>query len=139
MDIIISPEVKMWFDNALHKEKVVHMLGGELCVDCAEFQGFYFNEISSLKVYLIVRGIPKIHPKKWDEKRSNAIALTLGFVGIKKFKSEGNRINFICSPKIDSTVGNAVIRIENENFNFFCEAEFLDIEGITPYNDERWD
>lgn len=46
---------------------------------------------------------------------------------------------FVCNPKIESSPHAASISIESEEMNIYCESEFLTIEGITPYIDERWD
>ncbi len=129
----------MWFENALNKEKIVHMLGGELNIDCVEFIGFNFNEVSSLKITLVIKGLPHIYPKKWDEEYNNALILTLGLVGVKKLRIEGSQINFFCSPKINSTAEHSDISIKSETFDFYCESQIINIVAISPYCDERWD
>lgn len=115
------------------------MFGGVFEIKDAELGGIYFHDTSSLKLLFKIKGIPEKHPKKWAGNDYNAMSLVLVFDGIKKFKANGRRINFACSPEINSSVGMASINIKNGDFNISCESEFLTIEGITPYIDERWD
>lgn len=48
-------------------------------------------------------------------------------------------MGFVCSPVIISTGNYSEISIKDEKLNFHCQSNFLTIEGITPYLDERWD
>lgn len=115
------------------------MFGGVFEIKEIQLDSFYFHNTSSIRFLFKVKGIPENHPKKWDENNYNAMSLVLIFDGIKKFKANGCKLNFTCSPEINSSVGMASINIKNGDFNISCESEFLTIEGITPYIDERWD
>lgn len=129
----------MWFSHALHKEKIIHMFGDVFEIKGIELSGFYFHSTSSIRFLFKIKGIPENHPKKWAGSNYNAMSLVLVFDGIKKFKANGCKINFTCSPEINSCIGVSSINISNDDFNISCESEFLTIEGITPYIDERWD
>ncbi|MFS2223468.1 Imm50 family immunity protein [Pantoea sp. B65] len=84
----------MWFDNALHKEKITHMFDGGLDICNAELTGFSFYGHSSVKFSFNIKGLPKKHPKKWDGCGYSAINLVLGFDGVRNFKCEGGRVFF---------------------------------------------
>ena len=113
----------MWFDFAIHKEKIIHMFGGFLEIKGDELNGFYFHDISSIRFLFSIKGIPDQHPKKWDGGNYNAMNVVLGFDGIKKF---------------NSSTGKSSINIDSDEFSIFCESEFVTIESITPYIDIRW-
>ncbi|AIX74947.1 MAG: Imm50 family immunity protein [Mixta calida] len=128
----------MWFDFAIHKEKIIHMFGGFLEIKGAELNGFYFHDISSIRFLFSIKGIPDQHPKKWDGGNYNAMNVVLGFDGIKKFNASGCKLNFRCDPEINSSTGKSSINIDSDEFSIFCESEFVTIESITPYIDIRW-
>ena len=129
----------MWFEYALHKEKIAHMFGGVFEIKDAELKGFYFHETSSIRFLLSIKGIPDKHPKKWDGNRYNAMNIVLSFDGIKKFNANGCKVNFRCNPEINSSTGKSSINIDSDELSIFCESEFLTIESISPYIDIRWD
>ncbi|MFB6324857.1 Imm50 family immunity protein [Pantoea deleyi] len=129
----------MWFEYALHKEKITHIFGGVFELKDAQLNGFYFHETSSIRFLFSIKGIPQQHPKKWIGNGYNAMNIVLGFDGIKKFNANCCTVNFICNPAIHSSQGKSTISIESEVGSVFCESEFLIIENISPYTDIRWD
>lgn len=129
----------MWFESALHKEKITHMFGDVFELKDAQLNGFYFHETSSIRFLFSIKGIPQKHPKKWDGNGYNAMNIVLGFDGVKNFNANCCKVNFICNPDIHSSQGKSTISIKSEMGSIFCESEFLTIENISPYNDIRWD
>lgn len=129
----------MWFEFALHKEKITHMFGGLFEIKDAELNGFYFHEKSSIRFLFGIKGIPDKHPKKWDGYGYNAMNVVISFDVIKKFSANGCEINFRCNPEIISSLGKSSINIDSDEMSIFCESEFLKIESISPYIDIRWD
>lgn len=129
----------MWFKHALHNEKVYNMFEGVFELEDAQFVMFSFYEASSIRFLFSIKGIPEKYPKKWDGKGYNAINIALSFDGLKAFNASGGKINFRCSPEINSTKEKSSIYIKADGFSIFCESESLTIENITPYTDIRWD
>ncbi|WP_052145723.1 Imm50 family immunity protein [Xenorhabdus nematophila] len=99
----------------------------------------FFIIILLYSFVLFVKKIPATYPKKWDNNGFNAMNLVLSMSNINSFESKGSRVGFICSPKINSTHHDSSIEIINKDFYLLCNADFLTIDGITPYIDERWD
>lgn len=63
----------------------------------------------------------------------------LTFGDVVELDVKGMKVGFVCSPVIISTENYSKISITDEKLNFHCQSNFLTIEGITPYLDERWD
>lgn len=128
----------MWFDHASGKEKIKFMFNNELSVDEIEFKNFLFNG-DLVRFQFVIKKIPKVYPKKWDAENFNAISLVFSFVNINKFEFHGRKANFFCSPTFFSVTGRSVIEFKSEDFYLYCDAEFISIDGVSPYIDERWD
>ncbi|AYA39742.1 hypothetical protein HZS38_03615 [Xenorhabdus nematophila] len=129
----------MWFSNAIKNEQIRHMFNNEFDIGELEFTSYIFHHYSSLQLCFICKKIPATYPKKWDNNGFNAMNLVLSMSNINSFESKGSRVGFICSPKINSTHHDSSIEIINKDFYLLCNADFLTIDGITPYIDERWD
>ncbi|WP_338803683.1 Imm50 family immunity protein [Xenorhabdus griffiniae] len=129
----------MWFKNAIRNEQIKYMFNNEFDISEVEFISYTFHRHSSLQLCFICKKIPSVYPEKWNKKGFNAMSLVLSMSNINSFESKGNKVNFICSPQISSTDSSTSIEIINEDFYLLCNADFLTIDGITPYIDERWD
>jgi hypothetical protein len=129
----------MWFSNAIRNEQIKYMFNNEFDISNVEFISYIFHHKSSLQLCFICKNIPHVHPEKWDGTGFNAMSLVLSLSNISSFESKGNEVGFICSPEINSTHGSSSIEILNKDFYLLCKADFLTIDGITPYIDERWD
>ncbi|AZL75663.1 Imm50 family immunity protein [Pseudomonas oryziphila] len=129
----------MWLDHAVNKVKIDNMFGGVLDMEGAELVGFKFHDVSSVYFSFLIKGIPDKYPDKWKGHGYNAMSVTLDFGGVKAFKSNLDRVNFCCAPKINSSPGSASISIEEQDASIFCESEYVSVEGVTPYIDIRWD
>ncbi|WP_374046923.1 Imm50 family immunity protein [Pseudomonas sichuanensis] len=128
----------MWLKHSLNKVKVDHMFGGVLNMEGAELVGFKFHDSSSVYFSFLIKGIPDKCPDKWKGQGYNAMSVTLNFGGVKKFRSNLVRVNFCCTPKINSSPGSASISIEELDASICCESEYVSVEGVTPYIDIRW-
>ncbi|ETS33642.1 hypothetical protein BB987_14850 [Photorhabdus temperata] len=128
----------MWFDNAIHKEKIKFMFNNEFSLDCVELENFLFYTYSSLRVVFHNKNIPKIFPNKWINNEFNSLTLVLDFGNIIHFECKGNNLGFECSPIIESIEGKTSLIIINNDFYLHCISEFLTIDDITPYLDQRW-
>lgn len=102
----------MWFERALHKEKITHMFGDVFELKDAQLNGFYFHETSSIRFLFSIKGIPQKHPQKWDGNGYNAMNIVLGFDGVKNFNANCCKVNFICNPDIHSSQGKSTISIK---------------------------
>lgn len=128
----------MWFNNAIYKEKVDFMFGGELSIKNVEFEDFLYHSGSILRVSFRSRDIPKKIPDKWKVKKFNTLVLTLSFGNVSLFECKGRNIGFNCAPVIVSKQKEVTLLIENEHFYLECVAGFMIIDDITPCLDERW-
>lgn len=57
----------MWFDNAIHKEKIGYMFDNKLSLENIEFEKFLFFDNTSLKVVFCSKNIPDHIPQKWKK------------------------------------------------------------------------
>ncbi|WP_144815950.1 MULTISPECIES: Imm50 family immunity protein [Enterobacteriaceae] len=129
----------MWFDNALGKEKIEFMFGGELSLQSVEVSSFSFERFSDVTFQFYSRNIPSSYPEKWSKSKFNALSVVITFGGIIELDVKGNGIGFICSPEISSSESHSEIKICSNQLYINCKSKFLTIESITPYLDERWD
>ena len=129
----------MWFDNALGKEKIKFMFGGELSLQSVEVNSFSFERFSDVTFQFYSRNIPSSCPEKWSKSEFNALSVVITFGGIIELDVKGNGIGFICSPGIFSSETHSRIKICSNQLKINCKAKFLTIESITPYLDERWE
>lgn len=129
----------MWFDNALGKEKIRFMFGGELSLQSVELSSFSFERFSDVTFQFYSRNIPSSYPEKWNKSQFNALSVVITFGGIIELDVKGKGIGFVCSPEISSGESYSEIKICNNQLNINCTSRFLTIESITPYLDERWE
>lgn len=129
----------MWFDNALGKEKIRFMFGGELSLQSVEVSSFSFERFSDVTFQFYSRNIPSSYPEKWTKSQFNALSVILTFGGVIELDVKGNGIGFICSPEIFSGESYSAIKICSKELNINCKSNFLTIVSITQYLDERWD
>lgn len=130
--------MKMWFQNALGKEKIQFMFNNELDIQLLEIQEFSMKDFSDLKLKFICKNVPKKHPEKWGKEGFNALSLVITFGDITQLNITGSKIGFFCSPTITSLPTYSEINIEHDDLRLYCKSKFLTVEGITPYLDERW-
>lgn len=128
----------MWFENAIGKEKVNFMFGGEFSLSDLELISFSFNQ-STLHLSFSSRRIPKVHPEKWDKEEYNSLIIFFTFSDIIEFESKGNNVMFTSTPKITTTKNFSSIEIEADVMKIYCKSRFLTINDIKPYVDDRWD
>lgn len=129
----------MWFNNALGKEKITFMFGGELSLQSVEVSSFSFERFSDVTFQFYSRNIPSSYPEKWNESEFNALSVIITFGGIIELDVKGKGIGFICSPEISSGESYSEIKICSNQLNINCKSRFLTIVSITPYLDERWE
>ncbi len=129
----------MWFKNAIGKEKIQFMFDNELNIQNIEISSFSLERFSDLKIHFFCKEIPKKHPEKWKKDGFNALSLVINFGDVIHLNATGSRIGFSCSPEINSFENYSEIKIKNNELDFYCKSNFLTIESITPYIDERWD
>lgn len=129
----------MWFNNALGKEKITFMFGGELSLQSVEVSSFSFERFSDVTFQFHSRNIPSSYPEKWNESEFNALSVIITFGGIIELDVKGKGIGFICSPEISSGESYSEIKICSNQLNINCKSRFLTIVSITPYLDERWE
>lgn len=128
-----------WFDLAYGNEKIKFMFNNQLSLEDVELKKLIFNDISSIRLYFIIKNIPKTIPEKWKKREFNALYLTLRCMGIYKSTLRGNSIGFTCSPIINKADDGVQITIDNNNgFYLSCVADIFHIESIEPYMDKRW-
>ncbi|MCE1975604.1 immunity 50 family protein [Enterobacter roggenkampii] len=108
-------------------------------MELVEFDGFTFERFSDISCRFFTRKIPSCYPKKWEESEFNTLCIVLTFGDVVELDVKGMKVGFVCSPEIISTENYSKISITDEKLNFHCQSNFLTIEGITPYLDERWD
>lgn len=128
----------MWFENAIGKEKVNFMFGGEFSLSDLELISFSFNQ-STLHLSFSSRRIPKVHPEKWDKEEYNSLIIFFTFSDIIEFESKGNNVMFTSTPKITTNKNFSSIEIEADVMKIYCKSRFLTINDIKPYIDDRWD
>ena len=129
----------MWFENAIGKEKIQFMFNNELNIENIEVDNFSLERFSDLKIRFYCKNIPKKHPEKWSKEGFNALSLVVTFGDVIQFDFTGSRVGLFCSPIIKSQKEHSEITIKHKDFDLYCKARFLTIEGVTPYIDERWD
>lgn len=130
----------MWFENATNKKMIESMFCNNLSIESLEIISILFKK-DDVVINFVSKNIPTKTPSKWQSlniNKINAISLTLEFGSIVNLELRGNKLNFQCSPLIAGTHLGTSIEILNGDFLFFCEAKFLTIRGITPYEDDRW-
>jgi len=92
-----------------------------------------------IKISFITNKIPKKYPKKWDKERFNALSINLRFSLITQLEANALSLKNISNPTIKSTKEKSTLELKNKEFFLKVESKFLILEGITPYEDERWD
>jgi len=129
----------MWFDNALGKEKIKFIFGGELSLQSVEVSSFSFERFSDVTFQFYSRNIPSSYPEKWSKSKFNTLSVVITFGGVIELDVKGKGIGFICSPEISSSENHSEIKICSNQLYINCKSKFLTIESITPYLDERWE
>ncbi|MFG6653496.1 Imm50 family immunity protein [Scandinavium sp. M-37] len=128
----------MWFEHAHGKEKIIHMFNGELPLLNMELDKLIYHDTSRLTICLNTKKIPLYTPEKWKKKTFNSLAVSLTFTEILTFTCNGGNIGFECNPIVRLDRGVTYFSIENNEFNLFCAANYMFIDDVTPYLDNRW-
>ncbi|WP_323840658.1 Imm50 family immunity protein [Photorhabdus africana] len=128
----------MWFDNAIHKEKIKFMFNNELSIDDVEFENFIYHDFSILRIQLRGKKLPVTVPKKWSKNIYNSLSIILTLGNVSTLNVNGGKVGFECTPIIKSTREETTLTIENKDFYLHCVAGFMTIDDITPYLDQRW-
>ncbi|WP_413531463.1 Imm50 family immunity protein [Rahnella inusitata] len=128
----------MWFDYAYGKEKIIHMFNNELSLSGVEFDKLIYHDVSRLTIFFNSRKLPSVMPKKWIETTFNSLSISLTFTEVLALKIDGGRMGFECTPIVDLVNGSTRFIIENEGFEFLCISNFMFIDNIVPYLDDRW-
>ncbi|QNK34215.1 hypothetical protein HF675_09380 [Serratia sp. JUb9] len=129
----------MWFDYAHGKENIKFMFNNELSLDESELESFLFYDLSKIRICFNTRNIPKKTPDKWKKLEFNGLSIKLTLVGIKELNLQGKRIGFTCTPEIKKPDNKIVFTVNNDEGRYLlCSAEFIVINSIEPYLDERW-
>ena len=129
----------MWFQNAIGKEKIKFMFNNEFNIQSIEIDSFSMMSFSDLRFVFSCNNMPEKHPEKWNKKNFNALSLVITFGDIIQLDISGSKVGFFCSPTVISLPEYSEIKIKHNNLNLYCRSKFLTIEGVTPYQDERWD
>ena len=128
----------MWYEYAVGKEKINFMFGGDFLLDDLELIAFSF-EISRLHLVFSSRKIPKKYPRKWDSDNFNSLIINITLSDIIYFESKGFNVMFTSTPTIEIKKEYSTIDINNPKLHLYCKSNYLTINEIKPYIDERWD
>lgn len=128
----------MWFEFAHGKEKINFMFNNELSLCGVEFSQFIYYDISRLKLRFNSRNIPSSIPKKWNRNEFNALAISLEFTEVLKLEISGENIGFICTPDIHRIDDSIRVTINEGDFKFILQANYMLIDEVIPYIDQRW-
>ncbi|WP_192903296.1 Imm50 family immunity protein [Photorhabdus khanii] len=128
----------MWFEKAMYKEKIKFMFNNELSIDDSILETFLYHTDSMLRISFHSDKLPKIFPEKWKKNEFNALKIILTFGGVKILEYQGGKIGIRCSPIIESEKEKIILSIKNNEFSIYCVANFMVIDDIIPYLDQRW-
>jgi hypothetical protein len=128
----------MWFENAVGKEKIRFMFGGEFSLADVQLESICLHQMRNLQLQFLCKNIPKVFPDKWRGSGFNAISLVLSLGEIICLDIRGSRVGFLCTPEVRYISEKTVLCLGSDDLNLKCEANFLTIDGFTPYIDERW-
>ena len=124
-----------WFDLAYGNEKIRFIFNNELSLEDVEIRKLVFNDISSIRLFFVIRNIPKIIPEKWKKRDFNSIYLTLTCIGIHESILQGTNMGFRCSPVLTKINDGVQITIDNKDgFHLSCIADLFDIESIETHS-----
>lgn len=128
----------MWFEHAHGKEKIIHMFNGELLLSSMELDKLIYDDVSRLTICLNTKKIPTHYPEKWRKNKFNSLTVSLTFTEVLKFTCDGSNIGFECNPIVEVDSGVTCFSVKSNDFNLLCAANYMFIDDITPYLDNRW-
>ncbi|QAR31678.1 hypothetical protein EQP59_10160 [Ornithobacterium rhinotracheale] len=132
-NIIIMENGNMkWFEQAIGKEKIIHMFNGNIDVN-----EIYLHKILCydyrLTILFHILNIPPVFPNKWNDKDFNAISMQLSFSDVSCINIYGNNL-FNKMGTLNINVDENVVKmsLKGDEINIICESNFYFIDNITP-------
>lgn len=130
--IIMENRDMKWFEQAIGKEKIIHMFNGN--IDVSEI---YLHKILcydyTLTILFHILNIPPVFPNKWNDKDFNAISMQLSFSDVNCINIYGNNL-FNKMGTLNINVDENVVKmsLKGDEINIICESNFYFIDNITP-------
>jgi len=129
----------MWYEFITNKIMLDKLFEGEM-LDLKDAELHFINiQNQDIKISFITNTIPKKYPKKWDKEKVNALSINLRFSLVTYLESNALSLKNISNPTITTSKEKSTLELKNKEFILKVESKFLTLEGITPYEDERWD
>ncbi len=138
--IIFRLEYVMWYEFATNRKMIDSMfpLGFEITKPELSSVTIVGNDI---KLSMNCNEIPDSYPKKWKDRKFNAMHIVVELGDVINFKYDGGQLgwfdNFEFSGSGMSSDKN--ISITTDTFDLECFYKYLTIRSIEPYEDTRWE
>jgi|GEM_PF-2855235 len=126
-----------WFDFCENRKMLYAMFPDGVSLEGMELETMMFLDGPSIRFRMSTFNMPSSFPRKWKEKKYNAMSIVLDFSIVHKMRVNGWKPRQICALDISKKAAGISLSIVQPDFDVQLESEFLRVIEVDGYDDIR--